>query len=219
MGDADRVGHLYLAAVGESGGDDVLGDVARRVGSRAVDLRGVLARERAAAVAGHAAVGVDDDLAAGEAGVADGSADHEAPGRVDKQVLVRVELCRVVHVGGQDGLDHALPEVRADLVDLDAVRVLGGDQDLLDADRPAVLVAHGHLRLAVGAEVGDVAVVANLARGGGRAGARARSASASARASRSRRSRTSSPGRPRLRRRARRRHSSSSRTSRASSTP
>ena len=71
VGDADRVGDLDLAAVGEPGGDHVLGHVARHVGGRAVDLRGVLAGEGAAAVAGHAAVGVDDDLAAGQAGVAD----------------------------------------------------------------------------------------------------------------------------------------------------
>ena len=86
MRDADRVGDLDLAAVGEAGGDDVLGDVARGVGGRAVDLRRVLAAERAAAVAGHAAVGVDDDLAAGQAGVADRAADDEAAGRVDEEV-------------------------------------------------------------------------------------------------------------------------------------
>ena len=78
MRDADRVGDLDLAAVGQAGRDDVLGHVAGRVGGRAVDLARVLARERAAAVAGHAAVGVDDDLAAGEARVADRAADDEA---------------------------------------------------------------------------------------------------------------------------------------------
>ena len=87
MGDADRVGDLDLAAVGEAGGDHVLGDVAGRVGGGAVDLRRVLAGEGAAAVAGRAAVGVDDDLAAGEAGVADRAADHELAGRVDEEVL------------------------------------------------------------------------------------------------------------------------------------
>src|SRR4051812_25483296 len=65
VGDADRVRHLDLAAAGKSGGDHVLGDVTRGVGRRAVDLGGVLAGEGAAAVAGHAAVGVDDDLAPG----------------------------------------------------------------------------------------------------------------------------------------------------------
>ena len=92
MRDADRVGDLNLAALGEAGGDDVLGDPARGVGGRAVDLRRVLAGEGAATVAGHAAVGVDDDLAAGEARVADGAADDEASGRVAEVVLRGVEL-------------------------------------------------------------------------------------------------------------------------------
>ncbi len=64
MRDADRVRDLDLAAVGKPGGDDVLRDVARRVRGRTVDLRRILARERAAAVRRGAAVGVDDDLPA-----------------------------------------------------------------------------------------------------------------------------------------------------------
>ncbi len=94
--DADGVGDLHLGALGEAGGDDVLGDLAGGVGGGAVDLRRVLAGEGAAAVAGHAAVGVDDDLAAGEAGVADGAADDEAAGRVDEEVVA--QLAGVVEV-------------------------------------------------------------------------------------------------------------------------
>ena len=150
MRDADRVGDLHLAAVGQAGRDDVLGDVARGVRGRAVDLRRVLARERAAAVAGHAAVGVDDDLAAGEAGVADRAADHEAPRRVDEEVLAQLLL--VVEVLRQDRLDDVLPQVLGDQR-LGALAVLGGDQQLLDLDRAAVEVADRDLRLAVGAQV------------------------------------------------------------------
>jgi hypothetical protein len=83
LGHADGVGELDGAAVGEAGGDDVLGEVARRIGGRAVDLGRVLAREGAAAVRGRAAVGVDDDLAAGEAGVAVGPPMTKLAGRVD----------------------------------------------------------------------------------------------------------------------------------------
>ena len=61
---ADGVGELDLAARGQAGRDDILGHPARRVRRRAVDLGRVLAAEGAAAVAGHTAVGVDDDLAA-----------------------------------------------------------------------------------------------------------------------------------------------------------
>ena len=90
--DADRVGDLDLAAIRQVGGDDVLGDVARRVGRGAVDLGRVLAGEGAAAVARHPAVGVDDDLAAGEAGVADRAADHELAGRVDEEAVAQLAL-------------------------------------------------------------------------------------------------------------------------------
>ena len=83
LGDADRVGELQGAALGQAGGDDVLGEIARGVGGRAVDLGRVLAREGAAAVRRRAAVGVDDDLAPGEAAIAVGSADVEFAGRVD----------------------------------------------------------------------------------------------------------------------------------------
>ena len=90
VGHADGVGDLDLAAPGGAGGDHVLGHPAGGVGGGAVDLGRVLAREGAAAVAGHAAVGVDDDLAAGEAGVAHGAADDEPAGGVDAHLVVVV---------------------------------------------------------------------------------------------------------------------------------
>ena len=56
-------------------------------------LVGSLPRERAAAVAGHAAVGVDDDLAAGEPAVGVRAAELEVAGRVDEDLeVVVVEL-------------------------------------------------------------------------------------------------------------------------------
>ena len=51
LGDADGVGELHFAALGQAGGDDVLGDVAGHVGGAAIDLGRVLAAEGAAAVA------------------------------------------------------------------------------------------------------------------------------------------------------------------------
>src|SRR4029453_6699415 len=77
VGDADGVGDLDLAALGQAGRDHVLGHPADGVGGRPVDLGRVLAGEGAAAVAGHAAVGVDDDLAAGGGGGGVGAAQLE----------------------------------------------------------------------------------------------------------------------------------------------
>ena len=83
LGDADRVGELQGAAVRQSRGDDVLGEIARGIGGRAIDFGRVLAGEGAAAVRRRAAVSVDDDLASGEAAVAVGPADEKLAGRID----------------------------------------------------------------------------------------------------------------------------------------
>jgi hypothetical protein len=104
-------------------------------------------------VAGHAAVGVDDDLAPGQPRIAHGPTDDEAPGRVDQQRAA--QLARVVEVAGQHGHHHVLPEVVAQELRLDAVAVLRRDEDALDRRRRAVAVANGDLRLAVGAQVGQ----------------------------------------------------------------
>src|SRR3954471_20304762 len=84
VGGADRVRDLELAPLREAGGDHVLRDVPRHVCGGPVDLRRIFARERSAAVRGHAPVRVDDDLAAGETGVGLGAADLEAAGGVDE---------------------------------------------------------------------------------------------------------------------------------------
>src|SRR6266576_1933366 len=89
--DPDRVRDLDLATLGKPGCDEVLRDVTRRVGGRAVDLRRVLARERPAAVWSSAAVRVDDDLPPGEPGVAHRPADHELAGRVAEEEVLRLE--------------------------------------------------------------------------------------------------------------------------------
>ena len=57
------------------------------LGSGAVHLGGVLAREGATTVGSPASVGVNDDLPAGEACVALRTTDDELAGGVDVQVL------------------------------------------------------------------------------------------------------------------------------------
>src|ERR1700691_5443459 len=57
FGDADGVGDLDFAALRESRRHDVLGDVACRIGRRPIDFGGLLAGERAPAVARKAPVG------------------------------------------------------------------------------------------------------------------------------------------------------------------
>ena len=137
---ADRIGELDRAARGEAGGDDVLGEVAGDIGGRAIDLGRVLAAERAAAVRGRAAIGIDDDLAAGQPGVAVGSADLEAAGRVDVVYGLAQQHRRddvgddPLHIGVELGLLLAL---------VIAGRVLGRDHDRGRGDRQAAFDSAG----------------------------------------------------------------------------
>ena len=105
----------------------------------------------------RAAVGVHDDLAAGQAGVAHGSADDEAASRIDVVLGVLVEP-----LGGQHGLDHVLEDVGVQLFVADALSVLAADDHGVDARGLAVLVVLDRdLALAVGAQVGQLAALAD----------------------------------------------------------
>ena len=81
---ADGISDLRFAAVGQAGRDDVFGDVAHHVAGAAIHFCRIFARKRAAAVTAHAAVGVHDDFATGQAGVALRAADDETARRVDE---------------------------------------------------------------------------------------------------------------------------------------
>ena len=159
-GNADRVGKLYLTPFGKACGDDVLGDVAGHVCRRAVHLAGVLAGECAAAVTGISAVSIDDDLSAGQAGVALRTADDEAAGRVDEVLGLVIE-----EAGGlQDGLYELADDRVLDLGVADSRVVLLGDDDRVNPDGLVALVFYGDLGLAVGAEPGNLAFLAQLRR-------------------------------------------------------
>mmetsp|Transcript_20976 Transcript_20976/g.66462 ORF Transcript_20976/g.66462 Transcript_20976/m.66462 type:complete len:461 (+) Transcript_20976:322-1704(+) len=161
LGNANGVGQLDDAAPGKTGSHNGLGGLAHDVGTGAVDLGGVLAGEGAATVGTPATVGVNDDLAASEAGITVGATNHEAARGVEVEDGLVIEV-----LGGDDGLDHVLVEVGGDLVVGDILVVLGGDEDSVHAlgDHGAVLVLvlDGNLGLAVGAEPGADAVLADL---------------------------------------------------------
>mmetsp|Transcript_24426 Transcript_24426/g.58520 ORF Transcript_24426/g.58520 Transcript_24426/m.58520 type:complete len:497 (+) Transcript_24426:101-1591(+) len=137
LGDADGVRQLHARALAQARRDDGLGHPAARVGRRAVDLGRVLAREGAAAVRAPAAVGINDDLAAGQAGVALRAADDELARRVDVQVA---RLAVVQRGGGLAVLQLDRVERREDHVLVDRLVHVGhGRSDLLLA---RVLAAH-----------------------------------------------------------------------------
>src|SRR6266540_4664707 len=154
-GHADRIGQLQLEAVGQAGGHDVLGHPARRIGRAAVDLRWILARERAAAMARDAAIRVDDDLAAGQARVAVWLASDEAAGRVHEVLGLRVD-----QLSRHDLVKDVFDDILTDLLLADVGGVLRADQQCIDAYWLAVGVFDRHLALAVWPEVSDGAGLA-----------------------------------------------------------
>jgi hypothetical protein len=89
--------------------------------------------------------------------------DHELPGRVDEEALEKLGvLIQPRGLGAEHGDHHVLPEVGLDRrLGVDADRVLGRDQELLDPDRPPVRVADRDLGLAVGTEVVEGPVLAD----------------------------------------------------------
>ncbi len=154
---ADRVRDLDFEAIRKPGRDHVLGHIASRVGRRAVHLCRILARERAAAMASHAAVGVDDDLAPRQAGIRHRAADLEPPARIHV-----VDRAVVQHVGRNDRLDHVLDDVALDRRVVHVLRVLRRDDHGVDPHRLAAGVLDRHLALAIRQQVVELARLAHL---------------------------------------------------------
>ena len=99
------------------------------------------------------AIGVDDDLAAGQACVAVRAADHELAGRVDVPLAILGD--RQVAEGFADVRFHD----RAYLLRIPArIEMLGGKYDRGDFCGLAILVAHRHLALGIRAELAGIAL-------------------------------------------------------------
>ena len=100
-------------------------------------------------MAASAAVRVDDDLSAREAGIPRGAADLKPAGRVDVILRIRVQI-----LPGNDALDDVSLQILSQLFGGDIVRVLGGKHHRVDAGGHAVAVFHRDLPLAVRAQIG-----------------------------------------------------------------
>ena len=106
----------------------------------------------------HAAVGIDDDLAAGQPRVAHGTTHHEAAGGIDEVLGLARHQSR-----GQHRLDDFFHHHLAQGLVLHTFAVLGGNDDGVDGDRLVLfVVANGDLALAVGTEEIHDALLAHV---------------------------------------------------------
>ena len=175
----DGVGHLHEHLVGNAGCHHVLGDVACGVCGTAIDLAGVFTGEGTASVRSLAAVGIDDDFASGQAGVAVRTSDNEFARRIDVVGDAVVEEAQHFGVvdGGDDARHQHFDDILADLcqhflvgLQLGFLRIVGredelvvlsGDHDGVDAHGTVVVVIlDGDLTLGVGTEVGHFLALA-----------------------------------------------------------
>mmetsp|Transcript_105698 Transcript_105698/g.227848 ORF Transcript_105698/g.227848 Transcript_105698/m.227848 type:complete len:405 (-) Transcript_105698:20-1234(-) len=157
----DRIGQLHKHSVAEAGGDHRLSSPAGGIGGRAIHLGGVLAREGTTSVSAPATIGVDNDLAASEAGVTVRSANNETARGVKVVDGLVVQV-----LGGHNRSDDVFHELGADIVVGDVLAVLGGNNHGVHAlgNRATVhhLVLAGDLGLSVGAHPRAGAVLADL---------------------------------------------------------
>ncbi len=108
-------------------------------------------------MARHAAVGIHDDLASGEAAVTERSANHELPGGIHVEAGTGVQP-----FGGDHRADDLVDHRRAQVCMGDGRAVLGRDHDGVDCHRLAVLVADRDLALGIGSEPRQDAFLAQL---------------------------------------------------------
>ena len=146
---ADGIRQLHFKAIGQPSGDDVFGDIAGGIGGATIDLGRIFARECTTAVAGHATVGVDDDFAAGQAGITMRTTNNELTGGVDVHGGVLFHQVSRQYFGEDLFLD-AFAQVAL----IDVGRVLRADDHRVNPHRLAVGVFDGDLALAVWSEEG-----------------------------------------------------------------
>ena len=156
---ADGVRHLHEDLSGHTGGNEIFSDVARCVRGRTIYLTRVFAGESSTTVSAFTAVGIDDDLTSGEAGISVGATDYELTrwvyviGDVFGEQLLEILLQPPLHFWNNDADDVFLDFSEHFLVGVEVI-VLGRNHDGVDADRLVVVVVlDGHLALGVRAEV------------------------------------------------------------------
>ena len=158
LSDTNGVGELDEGTAGKLGVDQRLGDPARNVGGRAVDLGVVLSGESTTTVGTPTTVGINDDLTASETGITLRTTDDEAAGGLDV-----VDSAVVKELSRDDLADNLLLDDGTELLSGDIVAVLGRDNDGVNAEgldgTIVVSVLNGDLGLGIGEQPGDGAVV------------------------------------------------------------
>ena len=130
--------------MGQSRRHDVLGQITRGIGGGAINLGGILAGKRSAAMRRRASVSIDDNLAASKPGIAVRASNHELACRID--VPFRV----IAHPSfGQNLADVRLNDAAHVLAGKVGIKMLRRQHNRRHCDRHIVFVANRYLGFGV----------------------------------------------------------------------
>src|SRR5436190_6979295 len=122
LGATDRITHLHFGAFRDALLHDLTRHVTTEVRARPIDLRRILAAERAATVATHPAVRIDDDLSTSHAAIRARTTDDKRACRIDEDFEI------VVEPGAENVGAQRLGDVPTNLVLRNIRRVHRGDE-------------------------------------------------------------------------------------------
>jgi hypothetical protein len=165
MRNTDSIGDLNQHTTSELGGNERLGDPTAGIGSRTIDLSGVLTREGSTTMGTPTTIGIDNDLTTSQTGITMGTTNDEATRGVQVIDGLRGEVFL-----RDDWLNDMLHKISADLLIADTIIVLGGDNDGVDAERDhgavLLLVLDDNLSLTIGANPFQGTVHTDLSKAG-----------------------------------------------------
>ena len=144
LGYSNDVSELEFAGVGQTGCDDIFGDVSSHIACGPVNFSGVFAAEAAAAVAASSAISVNDDFSAGNAAVSFRAAYDESACLIDMKNDVLIN--KPFRQNRQDNFfDDLFPQLPVGYVRC----VLGSYDDCVNASGFAVFVFNRYLAFAI----------------------------------------------------------------------
>jgi len=158
IGEANGVGYLDEASVGETVGNNGLGDVSSVVGGRSVDLRLILSGESTSTVWAPSTIGIDDNFSTSETGISGWTSNIELTRWVDNDLGIGE------HLSWDNLLDDFIGEDLVDGLVGDLRGVLSGDKDVVHSDwlkhtLVFLLILNDNLRFAIWSQPWDLSIL------------------------------------------------------------
>lgn len=148
LGLADSIRDSHLTSVCQPCAYDITGNDSGHVSAGAVNLGSVFAGEGTAAMGSKTTVGIHHNLSAGQTGICSRTAFHKTTGRIDEDFRFLREV-----VATEQRIDDLGDDFTAKLIQTFTSLMLHRNDDVLCADRFAIVVFDGYLRLSIRTDI------------------------------------------------------------------